>query len=64
MLDELEELLLDRLQLDDQAQRLQQTPADALPARFREMASKYFEALGAERSGGASANAGASNGKP
>ena len=45
-LDRLEELLEQRLQLADQAQRLQQTPAEDLPPRFRDMASKYFEALG------------------
>ncbi len=44
-LDEIEELLLRRLQLADQMQRLQQTRPEDMPPEFRDMAAKYFEEL-------------------
>jgi Mg2+ and Co2+ transporter CorA len=43
----LEELLLQRLSALDQMQKLQQTPDEQIPPEFRDMAAKYFEALGA-----------------
>jgi hypothetical protein len=44
-LEDFEELLLERLEVSDQVQRLQQTAPDDLPAKYRDMAAKYFEAL-------------------
>lgn len=43
----LEELLLQRLSALDQMQKLQQTPDEQIPPEFRDMAARYFEALGA-----------------
>jgi hypothetical protein len=53
----LEELLQDKLNMADQLQRLEQTPDAELPERFRAMAAKYFEILGATRSGAGAADA-------
>jgi len=48
-LDALEELLLERMSLMDQAQRLKRTPPEDLPPQFKEMAARYFEALSKEQ---------------
>ena len=44
-LEDFEELLLERLEIGEQVQRLQQTAPDDLPPKYRDMAAKYFEAL-------------------
>lgn len=41
----LEELLMKKLELLDQMQRLEQTPDEELSPGFRDMAEKYFELL-------------------
>ena len=48
-LEGLEEMLLRKIGVRDQMQRLRQTPRESLPPRFREMAAKYFEALAREK---------------
>jgi hypothetical protein len=44
-LEDFEELLLERLEIGEQVQRLQQTAPEDLPPKYRDMAANYFEAL-------------------
>ncbi|MCC6696246.1 MAG: hypothetical protein IT365_11505 [Candidatus Hydrogenedentes bacterium] len=44
-LEDFEEMLMERLEIGEQVQRLQQAGPEDLPPKYRDMAAKYFEAL-------------------